>query len=312
MDQRHFLSVKEVTKEQIQALFATAQQWLTPIPPPALLKHKTVANLFLENSTRTRCSFELAAKRLGADVLNFNFGASSQAKGETLLDTVANLQALGVDLFVVRHAVEGMPARIAQHLGAQASVINAGDGCHEHPTQAMLDAFTIQHYKGKFKGLRVAIIGDVKHSRVANSVIAALLTLEVNEIHLIGPAALLPQVLEPEIKVYEDLTAGIADADIVMVLRLQRERMQEGHVPNQEVYFRDYGLTAEKLRYAKPDAIVMHPGPINRGVEIASEVADGPQSVILSQVRFGVVVRMAIMSHLLIPSAQPFLLVGEG
>lgn len=299
----HFLAVKQLTAEQMQQIFQLAQTWLTPqdalIYPPQLLKRKTVANLFFEPSTRTRCSFELAAKRLGADVLNFNFSASSTQKGETLFDTVDNLQALGVDLFVLRHPSAEVPAKIAEHLGNRARVINAGDGCNEHPTQAMLDAFTIQRYKGNFSALKVAIIGDVKHSRVAHSDVQALLTLGVNDIRLVAPAALLPdQVIWPEVSLHQDLASGIKEADVVMVLRLQRERMGEAMDWDLAAYFRDYGLTPEKLKYAKKDAIVMHPGPINRGVEIDSSVADGPASVILQQARFGVVVRMAIMSLL--------------
>jgi aspartate carbamoyltransferase catalytic subunit len=302
----HFLSVKQLTAEQMQQIFQRAQAWLTPFPqndfiqPPPLLKYKTVANLFFEPSTRTRCSFELAAKRLGADVLNFNFAASSTQKGETLFDTVDNLQALGVDLFVLRHPSAEIPAQIAKHLAKRAHVINAGDGCNEHPTQAMLDAFTIQRYKTDFSALKVAIIGDMKHSRVANSDIQALITLGVSDIRLIAPPALLPEHLAwPEVSLHPYLASGITDADVVIVLRLQRERMKDGKDLDFETYFRDYGLTLENLKYAKHDAIVMHPGPMNRGVEIDSRVADGPASVILQQARFGVVVRMAIMSNLL-------------
>jgi aspartate carbamoyltransferase catalytic subunit len=296
----HFLSVKQLTAGQMQQIFQLAQTWLTPendfIWPPQLLKHKTVANLFFEPSTRTRCSFELAAKRLGAEVLNFNFAASSTQKGETLFDTVDNLQALGVDLFVVRHPTAEVPAKIAEHLVKRAAVINAGDGCNEHPTQAMLDTFTIQRYKGDFSHLKVAIIGDVKHSRVANSDIQALLTLGVGDIRLVAPFALLPEhVMWPEVSLHQNMASGIADADVVIVLRLQRERMGDILDLDLDTYVRNYCLTPENLDYAKKDVIVMHPGPMNRGVEIDSRVADGPTSVILQQARFGVVVRMAIM-----------------
>lgn len=302
----HFLSVKQLRAEQMQQIFQLAQTWLTSqnelIWPPQLLKHKTVANLFFEPSTRTRCSFEIAAKRLGADVLNFNFAASSTQKGETLFDTVDNLQALGVNLFVLRHPSAEVPSKIAEHLGQRASVINAGDGCNEHPTQAMLDAFTIQRYKGDFASLKVAIIGDVKHSRVANSDVQALLTLGVHDIRLVAPPALLPaQVMWPEVSLHQQVASGIADADVVIVLRLQRERMASMADLDSEAYFRDYGLTLENLKYAKKDVIVMHPGPMNRGVEIDSSVADGPASVILQQARFGVVVRMAILAFTRIP-----------
>lgn len=301
---QHCLSIKNLSREQILQLLDQAQHLISPtgelIPPPALLTGKTVANLFLENSTRTRCSFEMAAQRLGAHVLNFDVNTSSTRKGETMFDTIDYLTAMGTDLFVIRHAEDEAPHQIAAHLGKRASVINAGDGCNEHPTQAMLDAFTIRHYKGDFSRLKVAIVGDVSHSRVARSNLYALTALGVPDIRLVGPAALLSVESQPaHVSLHHDLISGIEDADVVMALRLQRERMQQASIPNAEEYFQEFGLTAEKLKHAKSDAIIMHPGPMNRGVEIASDIADGPQSVIFAQAKFGVAVRMAIMVMLL-------------
>ncbi len=264
-----------------------------------LLRGKSVFNLFFEPSTRTRTTFEIAAKRLSADVINLNMAVSSQTKGETLLDTVNNLSAMHADMFVVRHNQSGAAHLIARHVGPEVHVINAGDGWHAHPTQALLDMFTIRRYKQDFHALRVAIIGDILHSRVARSQIHALTTLGVPEIRVIAPKTLLPAKVERlGVHVYHNMTQGLEDVDVLMMLRLQRERMESAHLPSTEEYFKYYGLTLEKLALAKPDAIVMHPGPMNRGVEIDSEVADGPQSVILPQVSFGIAVRMAVMSIL--------------
>lgn len=264
-----------------------------------LLRGKSVFNLFFEPSTRTRTTFEIAAKRLSADVINLNMAVSSQTKGETLLDTVNNLSAMHADMFVVRHNQSGAAHLIARHVGPEVHVINAGDGWHAHPTQALLDMFTIRRYKQDFHALRVAIIGDILHSRVARSQIHALTTLGVPEIRVIAPKTLLPAKVERlGVHVYHNMTQGLKDVDVLMMLRLQRERMESAHLPSTEEYFKYYGLTLEKLALAKPDAIVMHPGPMNRGVEIDSEVADGPQSVILPQVSFGIAVRMAVMSIL--------------
>lgn len=264
-----------------------------------LLRGKSVFNLFFEPSTRTRTTFEIAAKRLSADVINLNMAVSSQTKGETLLDTVNNLSAMHADMFVVRHNQSGAAHLIARHVGPEVHVINAGDGWHAHPTQALLDMFTIRRYKQDFHTLRVAIIGDILHSRVARSQIHALTTLGVPEIRVIAPKTLLPAKVERlGVHVYHNMTQGLKDVDVLMMLRLQRERMESAHLPSTEEYFKYYGLTLEKLALAKPDAIVMHPGPMNRGVEIDSEVADGPQSVILPQVSFGIAVRMAVMSIL--------------
>jgi aspartate carbamoyltransferase catalytic subunit len=262
-----------------------------------LLRGKTIVNLFFEASTRTRVTFELAAKRLSADVLNININASSTVKGETLLDTLQNLEAMYCDMFVVRHADSGAAHFIAQHVLPHVHVINAGDGRHAHPTQAMLDMFTIRRVKGEFAPLTVAIVGDILHSRVARSQIHALTTLGVNEVRVIAPKTLIPNEVETlGVHVYYDLRQGLRDVDVVIALRLQYERMQGALLPSEHEYFQLYGLTEEKLAFAKPDAIIMHPGPINRGVEIASAVADGPRSVILQQVTHGIAVRMAVMA----------------
>jgi aspartate carbamoyltransferase catalytic subunit len=264
-----------------------------------LLHGKSVFNIFFENSTRTRTTFEIAAKRLSADVVNLNIGSSSTSKGETLLDTVDNLCAMHADMFVVRHSSSGAVHLIAKHVAPEVHVINAGDGRHAHPTQALLDMFTIRHYKKEFHNLRVAIVGDVLHSRVARSQIHALTTLGVPEVRVVAPKTLLPtQVEKLGVQVYHDMENGLKDVDVVMMLRLQNERMQGGLLPSAQEYFKYYGLTQERLALAKSDAIVMHPGPMNRGVEIDSSVADGTHSVILPQVTFGIAVRMAVMSML--------------
>ena len=268
-----------------------------------LLRGKSVFNVFFENSTRTRTTFEIAAKRLSADVINLNVSTSSTSKGETLLDTVDNLCAMGADMFVMRHASSGAPYLLAQHLRATGrdhiSVINAGDGRHAHPTQGLLDMYTIRHYKQDFTKLIVAVVGDVLHSRVARSEIAALTTLGVPEVRVIAPKTLLPTDVERMgVRVFHDMAEGLRGVDVVMMLRLQNERMQGALLPSSQEYFKFYGLTQEKLALAAKDAIVMHPGPMNRGVEIDSSVADGAQAVILPQVTFGIAVRMAVMSML--------------
>ena len=272
-----------------------------------LLRGKSVFNLFFENSTRTRTTFEIAAKRLSADVINLNINTSSTAKGETLLDTVDNLAAMQADMFVVRHASSGAPYLIAQHLAntgrEHIHVVNAGDGRHAHPTQGLLDMYTIRHYKQDFTGLAVAVVGDVLHSRVARSQLHALATLGVPDIRVVAPKTLLPSGVERMIgsgrlRVFHDLREGLKGVDVVMTLRLQNERMLGALLPSPQEYFKSYGLTPEKLALAKPDAIVMHPGPMNRGVEIDSAVADGRQAVILPQVTFGIAVRMAVMAML--------------
>jgi aspartate carbamoyltransferase catalytic subunit len=249
-----------------------------------LLRGKSVFNLFFENSTRTRTTFEIAAKRLSADVLNLDISRSSTAKGESLLDTIANLSAMHADMFVVRHAESGAPFLIAQHCAPHVHVVNAGDGRHAHPTQGLLDMYTIRHYKGDFTNLTVAIVGDIT-------------TLGVPEIRAVGPKTLVPGDLrELGVRVCHDMAEGIRGADVIITLRLQNERMSGAMLPSAGEFAMNYGLTPEKLALAKADAIVMHPGPINRGVEIDSRVADGTQSVILPQVTFGIAVRMAVMS----------------
>ena len=264
-----------------------------------LLRGKSVFNLFFENSTRTRTTFEIAAKRLSADVINLDIARSSTAKSETLLDTVANLSAMHADMFVVRHSESGAPHLIAQHCAPHVHVVNAGDGRHAHPTQGLLDMYTIRHFKQDFRQLTVAIVGDIVHSRVARSDIHALNILGVPEIRAVGPKTLVPGDLrEMGVRVCHDMAEGVRDADVVIMLRLQNERMNGGMLPSSGEFFKHFGLTPDKLALAKPDAIVMHPGPINRGVEIASEVADGKSSVILPQVTFGIAVRMAVMAIL--------------
>jgi aspartate carbamoyltransferase catalytic subunit len=262
-----------------------------------LLRGKSVFNLFFEASTRTRTTFEIAAKRLSADVINLNIATSSQNKGERLLDTVDNLSAMHADMFVVRHSESGAPHFIARHVAPDIHVINAGDGRHSHPTQGLLDMYTIRHYKGDFSRLRVAIVGDILHSRVARSQIHALTTLGCPEIRVIGPKTLLPAGVEQlGVHVYHEMRHGLKDVDVVMMLRLQNERMQGALLPSAQEFYKFYGLTDDKLAAAKPDAIVLHPGPMNRGVEIDSAVADGPHSVILPQVSFGIAILMAVMS----------------
>jgi aspartate carbamoyltransferase catalytic subunit len=262
-----------------------------------LLRGKTLVNLFFENSTRTRATFELAAKRLSADVLNLDIKTSSTAKGETLMDTLQNMEAMHADLFVVRHADSGAAHFIASQVTPRVAIINAGDGRHAHPTQAMLDMFTIRRHKGAFEGLKVAIVGDILHSRVARSQIRALNTLGVEEVRLVAPNTLLPVGIEDlGVKIHTSMQEGIKGVDVVIMLRLQKERMTGALLPSESEYYRLYGLTTEKLAYAHPEAIVMHPGPINRGVEIESAVADGSRSVILQQVGYGIAIRMAVMS----------------
>ncbi|HEY7902118.1 MAG TPA: aspartate carbamoyltransferase catalytic subunit [Casimicrobiaceae bacterium] len=266
-----------------------------------LLRGKAVFNLFFENSTRTRTTFEIAAKRLSADVINLNIGVSSTSKGETVLDTIDNLTAMDADIFVVRHSESGAPHLIAAHLNAtgrrHVHVVNAGDGRHSHPTQGLLDLFTIRHYKHDFRNLSVAIVGDILHSRVARSLIHGLATLGTPDIRVVAPNTLLPARVEAlGVRVCNDMREGLAGCDAVVMLRLQNERMKGALLPSSGEYFKEYGLTPEKLALAKPDAIVMHPGPMNRGVEIDSAVADGARSVILPQVTFGIAVRMAVMS----------------
>jgi aspartate carbamoyltransferase catalytic subunit len=304
---QHLLTLDGLPREIVLAILDTAAPFTEvaerEVKKVPLLRGKSVFNLFFENSTRTRTTFEIAAKRLSADVINLNINSSSTAKGETLLDTVDNLAAMQADMFVVRHASSGAPYLIAQHLrniGADhIRVVNAGDGRHAHPTQGLLDMYTIRHYKKDFTNLTIAIVGDVLHSRVARSQIHALTTLGVPEIRVVGPKTLLPsEVGRMGVRVFNDMREGLRGVDVVMMLRLQNERMNGALLPSTQEYFKYYGLTPDKLELAKPDAIVMHPGPMNRGVEIDSAVADGGQAVILPQVTFGIAVRMAVMSML--------------
>lgn len=298
---KHFLTIEGLSRHLLTEILDTAESYAAmsgnQVKKVPLLRGKTIVNLFFENSTRTRTTFELAAKRLSADVLNVNIATSSTSKGESLLDTIRNLEAMHVDMFVVRHALSGAAHFIAQHTAPHISVINAGDGQHSHPTQAMLDVFTIRSKKPDLTKLKVAIIGDILHSRVARSQILALNTLGVKEVRVIAPRTLLPAKVENlGVAVFNDLPSGLDDVDVVITLRLQKERMTSALLPSESEYYKCFGLTPQMLKHAKKDALVMHPGPINRGVEIASSVADGPQSVILEQVSNGVAVRMAILS----------------
>ncbi|MBK8015787.1 MAG: aspartate carbamoyltransferase catalytic subunit [Betaproteobacteria bacterium] len=300
---RHLLSIEGLPRGVLLQILDTARSFVSvaerEIKKVPLLRGKSVFNLFFEPSTRTRTTFEIAAKRLSADVVNLNIATSSQTKGETLLDTVANLSAMHADMFVVRHASSGAPYLIARHVAPEIHVINAGDGRHAHPTQGLLDVYTIRHFKNDFSNLRVAIVGDLLHSRVARSEIHALTTLGVPEVRVIAPRTLMPPEVEKlGVRPYHDMDEGLRGVDVVMMLRLQNERMNGALLPSASEYFKTYGLTAERLALAESDAIVMHPGPMNRGVEIDSSVADGPQSVILPQVTFGIAVRMAVMAIL--------------
>ena len=299
----HLLTLEGLPREQLLHILDTTKQFVSVTDPSRevkkvpLLRGKSVFNLFFENSTRTRTTFEIAAKRLSADVINLDISTSSASKGESLLDTIDNLVAMQADIFVVRHGVSRAPIEIANHVPAHVHVVNAGDGSHQHPTQGLLDMYTMRHFKQNFKGLRVAIIGDIVHSRVAKSNIHALTTLGCEDIRVIGPESLLPSDLDMQgVKVFHGMEEGLRDMDVVMTLRIQKERMEVGQVPEGDAFFKQYGLTPARLALAKSDAIVMHPGPMNRGVEIDSAVADGHQSVILNQVTFGIAVRMAVMS----------------
>jgi len=300
---QHLLTIEGLSARIIRHILDTADSFVPvaerDIKKIPLLRGKAIFNLFFEPSTRTRTTFEIAAKRLSADVINLSIGASSQSKGETVLDTVNNLAAMQADMFIVRHSQSGAAHLIARHVAPHIHVVNAGDGRHAHPTQGLLDMYTIRHYKKDFHELRVAIVGDVMHSRVARSQIHALTTLGVPEVRVVGPKTLLPTGVEKMgVHVYHDMARGLKDVDVVIMLRLQNERMKGALLPSAQEYFKYYGLTPDKLALAKPDAIVMHPGPMNRGVEIDSSVADGGQSVILPQVTFGIAVRMAVMSIL--------------
>lgn len=301
---KHFLSIEGFKRQHLINILDAAEPFANvheqAVKKVPILRGKTIVNLFFEASTRTRTTFELAAKRLSADVLNININTSATSKGESLLDMLHNLEAMHCDMFIVRHNQSGAAHLIAQHVSPHISVINAGDGCHSHPSQAMLDMFTIRRHKKEFANLIVVIVGDILHSRVARSQIHALNTLGVTEVRVVGPKTLIPTQIETlGVHVYHDMQAALVGADVIIMLRLQKERMQGALLPSENEYYNQYGLTEEKLKYARSDAIVMHPGPINRGVEIASSIADGPQSVILEQVTNGIAIRMAVMSQTL-------------
>ncbi len=297
---RHLLGIEGLSAQDITTLLDLAEEAIEISrqveKKRSTLRGRTLINLFFEASTRTQSSFELAGKRLGADVMNMSVGASSVKKGETLLDTAVTLNAMRPDIIVVRHSQAGAVHLLAKKVDC--AVVNAGDGAHEHPTQALLDALTIRRNKGRIEGLTVAICGDILHSRVARSNILLLSALGAR-LRVVGPSTLLPPGIERlGVEVFRDMREGLAGADIVMMLRLQRERMQSGYIPSAKEYFRFFGLNEEKLGHAKPGALVMHPGPMNRGVEIDSIIADGPRSLIREQVEMGVAVRIAVLEAL--------------
>lgn len=297
LKKKDLLGIKELSLEEINLILDTAAGFKDvlgrDIKKVPTLRGKTVVNLFFEPSTRTRTSFELAAKRLSTDVINFSVPTSSLVKGETLIDTALTVEALGADFIIIRHSSSGVPHLLAKKL--RASVINAGDGTNEHPTQALLDAFTIREKKERIEGLEIAIVGDITHSRVAKSNIYSLTKLG-SKVRLIGPPTLIPKEIEGTgVTVFHNMEEGLKDVDVVMMLRIQMERQGKGFFPSTEEYFKNWGLTPDRFSLAKGDAIVMHPGPMNRGIEITSEIADGPRSVILEQVTNGLAVRMAVM-----------------
>jgi len=293
---KDLVSIKDISKEETEALIDTALSFKDvlrrDIKKVPALRGKTVVNLFFEPSTRTKTSFELAEKRLSLDVINFAVSSSSVVKGESLLDTVRTIESYGIDYLVIRHPSSGVPHFIAKQ--TQASVVNAGDGINEHPTQALLDAVTMKERKGGVKGLEVAIVGDILHSRVARSNVDCLTKLGAS-VRLVGPPTLIPLNPPAGVKVYYDMNEGIRGADVVMMLRIQLERQGKSFFPSTKEFFKYWGLSAERLVLANKDALVMHPGPMNRGIEIASDVADCPQSVILEQVTNGIAVRMAVI-----------------
>lgn len=298
---RHLLTLQDMPRADLAHLLDRAVDFRARGAQRDLLAGRTVLNLFFEPSTRTRTSFEIAATRLGADVVNFDVSRSSAVKGESLLDTLHTLEAMRLDALIVRHDENGMPDYLAAHANTNVAIINAGDGSHAHPTQGLLDALTIRQRRNDFENLRVAICGDIRHSRVARSDVHALNALGVEDIRLCGPRALLPETLDEfsGCVAGEDFDAALADADVVVMLRIQKERMTAAMLPADSDYFAQYGLDARRLALAKPDCMVLHPGPLNRGVEIAPEIADGPQSMILAQVANGVAVRMAVLAELL-------------
>lgn len=298
---RHFLSLDGLPRELLTEILDTADSFLEvgarAVKKVPLMRGMTVCNVFFENSTRTRTTFELAAKRLSADVITLNVSTSSTSKGETLTDTLRTLEAMAADMFVMRHADSGAAHFVAEHVSPNVAIINGGDGRHAHPTQGMLDMLTIRRHKGDFSQLKVAIVGDILHSRVARSNMIALKTLGCPDIRVIAPKTLLPIGLEQYgVNVYHNIEQGLKDVDVIIMLRLQRERMRSGLLPSESEFYRLFGLSEQRLALAHPEAIVMHPGPINRGVEIDSSVADSPRAMILNQVTYGIAVRMAVLS----------------
>lgn len=297
----HLLTLADLPRAKLHALLDRAEEFrLAPGEPVRRydsLDGKTIAQLYFEPSTRTRCSFELAAERLGAHVLTLDMAFSSTLKGESELDTLCTLEAMHVDAFVVRHKQPGILQMLTQHASPQTHIISAGEGHVSHPTQGLLDVFTIRRHKPGFEKLTVILAGDIRHSRVARSAVQALTTLGTRDIRFAGPAEWLPDDLPG--KQFTNLDKALEGADVIMMLRIQKERMQSGLIPNEREYFQRYGLTDDRLRLAKHDAVVLHPGPMNRGVEIASEVADGRQSLIREQVGNGVAVRMAVLAEIL-------------
>ena len=300
----HFISLQQLPRDLIEELLSAAESFIDfgtrNIKKVPLLRGKTVVNLFFEPSTRTRTTFEIAANRLSADVINLQSDAMSTTKGETILDTIRTLQAMHTDTFVVRHSFSGAADLIARHVPENIHIINAGDGRYSHPTQALLDMLTIRQHKPSFENLSVAIVGDILHSRVARSEITALKKLNAGEVRIIAPKTLIPTGVDKlGVEIYNDIDKGLRDVDVIVMLRLQLERMEGQLIPSKQEYFQRFGLTQERVALAKPDALVMHPGPINRGLEIESSVADGKQSVILAQVSNGIAVRMAVMAKIM-------------
>ena len=296
----HLLGLEGLPKKQIEKILTVADDLLDQkfkLQKSKILRDMSVANLFFEPSTRTRNTFEIAAKRTSAKTINVDLANSATKKNETLMDTMHTLKAMQIDMFVIRHQQNGLPHRVAENLEG-VSIINAGDGINAHPTQALLDMLTIRQHKKSFDNLSVAIVGDIRHSRVARSDIQAMKTLGTSDIRLIAPETLHYKEETPGLERFESLEQGIEDADVIISLRLQKERMIAADIPDEQTYFEGFGLTSENLKLAKPDAIIMHPGPVNRGIELSSEVADGTQSVILQQVTNGIAVRMAVMEIL--------------
>jgi aspartate carbamoyltransferase catalytic subunit len=297
---KHLIDINQLTQNDIMSIISQANEIknLSNIQNSQTLTGKTIANLFFENSTRTLVSFELAAKKLGAHVINVNLAKSSTQKGETLKDTIQTLQAMQIDAFVVRHSENNICEKIQPWLNSKTTLINAGDGNNQHPTQGLLDVYTILQHKKHIEELKITIIGDIKHSRVANSLIDCLHTLDNKQIHLFGPTQLLPSSNEIAI-IAESMQSALSNTDVIVMLRIQKERMQQNKIPDLDNYHENFGLNNTTLSYANPDCIIMHPGPINRGLEISSEIADNPPSVILDQVQNGVLIRQAVLKSLL-------------